>query len=209
MNSWGRERHGLEPVAAFDPVVLPFEGDARLVERDEPGVGDRDAMGVAREIGEHGLRSGEGPLGVDDPFGAAQRRERGVEGAVVCERGEVAEEGEPAGLVQRVEAFEKKTAEQAGEDAHRQEEAGPAGEPARPVRRQAAAGNDHVDVWVMDQRRTPGVEDGCEADARAEMIRVGGDRHASRPPSGTAGRRPPPCCGTRSARINAGRVNTT
>ena len=51
----GVERHGLEPVAAFDPVVLPFEGDARLVERDEPGVRDRDAVGVAGEIGENGL----------------------------------------------------------------------------------------------------------------------------------------------------------
>ena len=49
------ERHGLEPVAAFDPVVLPFEGDARLVERDQPGVGDGDAVGVAREIGEDGF----------------------------------------------------------------------------------------------------------------------------------------------------------
>jgi hypothetical protein len=26
----GVERQGLEPVAAFDPVVLPLEGDARL-----------------------------------------------------------------------------------------------------------------------------------------------------------------------------------
>jgi hypothetical protein len=63
----GVERHGPEPVAAFDPVVLPLEGDARLVERDEPGVGDGDAMGVAREIGENGPGSNEGPLGVDDP----------------------------------------------------------------------------------------------------------------------------------------------
>ena len=78
----GVERHGLEAVAAFDPVVLPLEGDALLVERDQPGVGDRDAVGVAGEIGEHGLRPGERPLGVDDPFGAAQRRERGVEGGL-------------------------------------------------------------------------------------------------------------------------------
>jgi hypothetical protein len=63
----GVEHHGFEPVAAFDPVVLPFEGDPRLVERDEPGVRDGDAMGVAGEIGEDGLRSGEGSLGVDDP----------------------------------------------------------------------------------------------------------------------------------------------
>ena len=37
----GVERHGLEPVTAFDPVVLPFEGDAGVVEGDEPGIGDR------------------------------------------------------------------------------------------------------------------------------------------------------------------------
>jgi len=63
----GREGHGLEPVAAFDPVVLPLEGDARVVERDEAGVRDRDAVGVSGEIGEDGLRPGERPLGVDDP----------------------------------------------------------------------------------------------------------------------------------------------
>jgi hypothetical protein len=32
----GVERHGLEPVAALEPIVLPFEGDARVVECDEP-----------------------------------------------------------------------------------------------------------------------------------------------------------------------------
>jgi hypothetical protein len=45
----GVERHGPEPVAAFDPVVLPLEGNARLVERDQPRVGDGDAVGVAGE----------------------------------------------------------------------------------------------------------------------------------------------------------------
>jgi hypothetical protein len=53
----GVERHGLEPAAAFDAAVLPFEGDAGPIERDEPGVGDRDAVGVAGEIGGHGLRA--------------------------------------------------------------------------------------------------------------------------------------------------------
>jgi len=63
----GVERHGPEPVAAFDAIVLPFEGHARLVEGDEPGVRDRHAVGIAREIGEDGLWSGERPLGVDNP----------------------------------------------------------------------------------------------------------------------------------------------
>ena len=42
----GVEPHGLEPVAAFDPVVLPLEGDAGLVERNQPGVRDCDPVGV-------------------------------------------------------------------------------------------------------------------------------------------------------------------
>jgi hypothetical protein len=109
----GRERHGLEPVAAFDPIVLPFEGDAFLVERDEPGVGDRDAVGVAREIGENRLRPGERPLGVDDPFGAAQRRERGVEAALVGERGKIGEEDETPGRMQGCEPFEEEPAKDA------------------------------------------------------------------------------------------------
>ena len=106
---------------------------------------------------------------------AAQRREGGVEGALVGERREVAEEGEASGRMQGREPFEEEPAEQARQHAHGQEEAGLAGDPARPVRRQAAAGNDDVDVRMMGQRRAPGVEDGGEADARAEMLRVGGD----------------------------------
>src|SRR5208337_2376305 len=46
----------------------------------------------------------------------------------------------------------------------------------RPVRRQAAAGHDDMDMRMMGERRAPGVEDGGEADARAEMLGIGGDR---------------------------------
>ena len=56
------ERHGSEPVAAFDPVVLPLEGDAVVVEGDQPGIREGDAVGVAREIRKNGLWSGEGSL---------------------------------------------------------------------------------------------------------------------------------------------------
>ncbi len=171
----GRERHGLEPVAAFDPIVLPLEGDALVVQRREPGVRDRDAVGVAGEIGEHGLRPGERPLGVDHPFGAAQRRERGVEGALLAEGREVTEEDEAAGRMQAASPVEEEPAEKTRQHPHGQEEAGLAGDPARTVRRQAAAGNDDVDVGMVGQRRAPGVQHGGEADARAQMLRVGGD----------------------------------
>src|ERR1700693_5733679 len=63
-----RERHGLEALGPFDAIVLPLEGDAVVVAGDQPAVGDGDAMGVAGEISEHGLRSAERLLGIDHPF---------------------------------------------------------------------------------------------------------------------------------------------
>ena len=89
---------------------------------------------------------------------------------------EVAEEGEAAGRKQGCEAVEEETAEEPRQHPHGQEEAGLAGDPARSVGRQAAAGNDDMDVRMMGERRAPGVQDGGEADARAQMLRVGGDR---------------------------------
>src|SRR5208283_1337197 len=121
-------------------------------------------------------RGGDGDIPTYSALGAAQRREGGVEGALVGERGEVAEEGEAAGRMQDCEAVEEQATEQARQHAHGQEEAGLAGDPARTVRRQAAAGHDDVDVRMVGERRAPGVQHGGEADARAEMLRVGGDR---------------------------------
>ena len=77
--------------------------------------------------------------------------------------------------MQGCEAVEEEAAEETRQHTHGQEEAGLAGDPARPVRRQAAAGNDDVDVRMVGERRAPGVQHGGEADARAEMLRVGGD----------------------------------
>ena len=47
---------------------------------------------------------------------------------------------------------EKEPAEETRQHAHGQEEAGLAGDPARPVRRQAAAGRDDVDVGMVGER---------------------------------------------------------
>src|SRR5215467_405563 len=47
------KRHRLVSIGAFDPIVLPLEGDAVAAERDQAAVGDGDAVGVARQIGQH------------------------------------------------------------------------------------------------------------------------------------------------------------
>ena len=54
-----RECHLPVSIAALDPVVLPLEDDAALVACDQAAVGDSDAVGVARQIGEHRLGSAE------------------------------------------------------------------------------------------------------------------------------------------------------
>src|SRR3546814_12323555 len=70
-----RERHDLLPSGAGLAVVLVPEGDALLIEAEEAAVRYRDPVGVARQIGEHGLGPGERRLGIDHPALLADRRE--------------------------------------------------------------------------------------------------------------------------------------
>ena len=55
-------------------------------------IADGDAVCVARQVGEHGLRPAKRPLGIDDPLGLAQRGEEGGECSFFGERGVVAED---------------------------------------------------------------------------------------------------------------------
>src|SRR5215470_2838945 len=109
----GGERHLLVSIAALDAVILPLEGDALLVESNQSAVGDGDAVGVARQIGQHGLRSTEWLFGVDDPFDLAQRSQIGGECSAGSERGVSAEEAEAAGMVRRHELLQEQSPEQA------------------------------------------------------------------------------------------------
>ena len=63
--------------------VFVLEGDAPLVAADQAAVRDGDAVGVAGEIGEHGLGPGGGRLGIDDPIGIVPWREVAREGVVL------------------------------------------------------------------------------------------------------------------------------
>src|SRR5277367_3571250 len=143
MNSSNAERHDLLAVRAIAAIILVAKGDAGLVESKQPPVRDGDAMGIAREIGEHGFRTGEGRLGVDHPAFMTDRREVVLEGPTVGEWCEVAEGGKPACVVECDQSGEEQTAEQLAKDAHRQEKCRPRRYPALSIECDTAARHDH------------------------------------------------------------------
>jgi hypothetical protein len=86
-----------------------------------------------------------------------------------------AEEPELAAVVQPLQFLQEAAPEQPRQHAHRQEEPGPARDPARPVWRQPAARHDAVHVRVVGQCRAPGVQHQRGADARAKVLGIGRD----------------------------------
>ena len=58
---------------------------------------------------------------------------------------------------------------------HGQQEGWPGRYPSRAIQRNTAACHDHVNVRMVGQCRAPCMEHRGDADARAEMARIGGD----------------------------------
>lgn len=88
----GLERHDALTVGAVATVILDPERHLIFIEGDEAAVRDGDAVGIAREIGEHRFRTGEGRLGVDDPGLLAERCEVVLEGSGIGESSQRPEE---------------------------------------------------------------------------------------------------------------------
>jgi hypothetical protein len=110
--------HDLLPVAGFDAVILPAEGDGMGIGADQARVGNGDAVGIAAEIGQHGLRSSEGRLGIDHPVGFAERGEPGAEGVRADQLGQIAEEGQLTGPVQIPQTLQEQASEQPRQNPH-------------------------------------------------------------------------------------------
>ena len=172
----GGKRHDLLTRSTIPAVILVAESYARLVMGNEAAVRDRDAMGVASEIGQHGFWSGKGRLGIDDPALLADRGDMMLEPTVISEVCKSAEEPQLVRAMQGDKPFHEQSPEQHAEHAHRKEERRARGNPTLAVLCDAAARHDHVDMGMMHHGRAPGVKHGGDADLRAEMLRVGGDR---------------------------------
>ena len=87
-----RQGHGLVALWLLSSIILPGEGDVFVVDADEPTVGDGDPMGIAGEVVEHRVWSGEGFLGVDCKVGFVEGLEIDMESAPVSKRLMIIEE---------------------------------------------------------------------------------------------------------------------
>jgi hypothetical protein len=143
----GRELHGF--VLVVVAVVPPAEPNVAVLEVEQAVVGDGDAMRVLRNIAENLFRPGKRCFGVHYPFGFAEGSEVTQEGPFHLERLEGGEELELSGIEGLFAIGQEQATEQARQDANRQKEIRPAGNPTRPVERKATAGDNEVQVRMM------------------------------------------------------------
>ena len=171
----GREAH--DPTAPLAAIVLVGESDIVVAGCDQPRIGDRGTVSVAREIGEHLLGAAERRLGVDDPIYLAQRDDALGESAWFAERRKLAEKAQLAFVERRLQGGEEQAAKRARQRLHRQEEARLANDPALAIERDAAARDNAMDMGMMGERLAPGVENREQANPGAEALRICGEGH--------------------------------
>src|SRR5271165_7178140 len=114
------------------------------------------------------LGSAEGWLGIDDPLHGTQPPQQGVELTWLGEVGCGAEAAEFSFFISLQEEGQHLAPEEAAEYAHRQEEAGSAGDPAGVIEGKSTGGDQAMQVRMVTQVLAPGMEYGEHPDACTE-----------------------------------------
>src|SRR6266705_1108600 len=168
-----RDEHGILLVVVA--IVSPGEFHLTTFDIDDPVIGDSDPVRVAADVIHHLLWSGEGRLGVNDPFHVSHQIEMMGESLRILERLKRREEPQLAGVESLLQILQEQSAEQAGQHPHGQEEAGTAGDPPSTIGRDSAARDDTMEMGMKKQVLPPTMEYGKEADFGAQMFGIGGD----------------------------------
>jgi hypothetical protein len=156
--------------------VSPAEGDLVVQERNEPAVGNRNAMGVSAEIAQHLIGPAERRLAVDHPSRGVKLADQTPKQFGLSQAAKQAVKLELSGSVSLLERLEKLAAEDFAENPFRKKGAIIArAHPIGMVARQTAGSDDAVNVGMMLQFLIPGMENAEEADLGAEAFRVCGD----------------------------------
>ena len=131
-------------------------------------------MRVASEVFDDLFGAAKGWFGINDPFGLTYWSQVLLERLGITEQLELTMKFQFSFGVSALQGLQKEAAEQTRQNTDTEEEVGPAGDPLV-IRRQAAAGDDAVQVGMEQKVLAPGMEDGEEPHSRTQMFGIGGD----------------------------------
>src|SRR5215510_2739682 len=105
-------------------IILPTEPDVGFGDRNNPMVGNSDAMGVPRQVLQDMVWPAKGWLRIHDPILQKQSSQEPAEVTFLRQRQTLTEEGELLGVESAPQASAELAAEHAAEHLHGQEEIG-------------------------------------------------------------------------------------
>ena len=130
--------------------ISPAKRNLVIQERDEPVIGDRHAMRVGSKVAKHLLGSAESWLAVDHPLQRKELTDETPKQSRLRQTSEAAMELELSRCMSLLERCDEFPPEKPAENSYREEELVPLwGYPVRVIPRQAAGGNDTVNVGMM------------------------------------------------------------
>ena len=169
-------RQSEESFLVFIGGVSPAKRDLVILERNEPWIGNGNAMGVSAEIAQHLLGSAERRLAVDYPARRIKLTDQTPKQFGLRQAAKQAATPELSGSVGLLERFEKLAAEDLAENRFRKKEALTSrAHPMGTVARQTAGSDDTVNVGMMLQLLIPRMQNAEEADLSAEALGVCGN----------------------------------
>ena len=110
-------------------VISPGESDFTAFDIDDPMIRDGHAVGVAADVIQHLLWSGEGWFGVDNPFHVSYRIEVALKSLSISQGLKRGEEVQLARVEGLLEVDQEQAAEQARQHPHGQKKVWAAGDP--------------------------------------------------------------------------------
>src|SRR5258708_38908303 len=167
-------------------------------------VGDGDAVGIAGQVVENMFGAAEGWLGVDHPVLLAEFPEEAAESARQGKLLQRAMQLEPVVLEEFTKPCPELAAEASAKCLDGKEEARRGIDPSGAVGSEAAGGNDVVDMGMMLEVLSPGMEHAEESDVGSQVLSDRDPvRASSRHWSGRADRKAAACSGGQERRASA------
>jgi len=169
-------RQSEESFLVFMSGVSPAKRDLVILEGNEPGIGNRNTMGVSAEIAQHLIGSTERRLAVDHPSRPIKLTDQTPKQFGLSQAAKQAVKLELARSVSLLERFEKLAAEDFAENPFWKKKAIISrAHPMGMIARQTAGSDDAVNVGMMLQFLIPGMENAEESNLAAEALGVCGN----------------------------------